>query len=71
MTLLSLDLRFGLQCGLHQDGIFTHHASLLDLQNLDQGSLLGELVFPGSQLFGNNLAFSGTTRSSIMERRLV
>jgi hypothetical protein len=43
MTLLPLDLRFGFEDALQQDGIFCHHTPLLDLQDLDQSALLGGL----------------------------
>ena len=42
MTLLPLNLRFGVEDALQQDGIFRHHTPLLDLQDLDQSALLGE-----------------------------
>ena len=55
VTLLPLNLRLGFEGTLQQDGIFGDEPSFLDLQNLDQRSLLGELVFPGRQLLGNDL----------------
>lgn len=43
MTLLPLNLRFGFEDALQQDGIFRHHTPLLDLQVLDQGALWASL----------------------------
>ena len=59
MTLLPLNLRFGVEDALQQDGIFRHHTPLLDLQDLDQSALLGEFVFTGCELLGNDLAITG------------
>lgn len=65
MTLLPLDLRFGFEDALQQDGIFRHHTPLLDLQDLDQSALLGQFVFPGRQLTFRSLARGSL---SIIER---
>src|ERR1700675_207282 len=62
MTLLPLNLRFGFEDALQQDGIFRHHTPLLDLQDLDQSALLGEFVFPGRQLLGDDPAIAGATQ---------
>ena len=59
VTLVPLSLGFGLEDALEQNGIFRDESSFLDLENLDQHSLLGELVFPGCQLLGNDLAIAG------------
>ncbi|WP_158269015.1 hypothetical protein [Ensifer sp. NM-2] len=68
MTLLPLNLRFGFEDALQQDGIFRHHTPLLDLQDLDQRTLLGEFVFPGRELLGMILRSLVRRNSSIIER---
>jgi hypothetical protein len=62
MTLLVLDFRFGFEDALQQNGILCDQASFLDLQYLDQRSLLGEFVFPGCQLLGEDLAIAGAVQ---------
>ncbi len=70
VTLLPLDLRFGFEDALQQDGIFGHHTPLHDLQDLDQSALLGEFVFPGRQLVRDDLVIVGPAQCSLEESRL-
>ncbi|EHK74391.1 hypothetical protein SM0020_29140 [Sinorhizobium meliloti CCNWSX0020] len=68
MTLLPLNLRFGFEDALQQDGIFRHHTPLLQLQDLDQRSLLGEFVFQAESFSGMILRSLARRNSSIIER---
>ena len=71
MTFVPLGLGFGFQDALEQAGIFRDQTAFLDLQDLDQRSLLGEFVFPGCQLSGTILRSLARRNSSIIGRWLV
>ena len=63
MTLLPLKLCFSVKDALQQDGIFRHHAPLLELQDLDQRALLSEFIFPSHQFVWDDLTLAGAPQA--------